>query len=390
MTNTTTTDVFSVLAELRDDPAEMIDAMVNYFRSQQKAPELFEALKMRVRYRLGLPLVVSDNEPSRSEEIEQQLESGLLDACKESGLMLIQQGRIGEGWMYLRPTGDIDAARQALAEVEITDDNYDTMIQILLNEGVDVARGYKAVLDHQGTCSSITLYEQALVQRSKADRMAAAACLLDHFYDELVTTVRGDISRRERPAGKDESLLQMIENRKWLLDEGAYHLDTTHLSATVKIATLLEEPEQIQKAWELCQYGRRLSHQYQYPGEEPFLDFYPAHLTFFSILRGENVDAGLKMFQRKAQTLDPAKHGTGAIETYVDLLTRVGRHADAIQAAVDLVPDTVPPQRIIPLLLEISGRATAAGTDASKPILDYCRKHNELLGYAAALHAPTK
>ena len=97
----------------------------------------------------------------------------------------------------------------------------------------------------------------------------------------------------------------MIEKRKWLLDDGGYHLDTSHLSATVKISTLLEEPEQIQKAWELCQYGRRLHHQFQYPGEEPFLDFYPAHLTFFSVLRGENVEAGLKMFQRKAQTVDP-------------------------------------------------------------------------------------
>ena len=59
MTNTTTTDIFSLLSQHRDDPTEMIEAMVNHFRSEQKAPELFEALKMRVRHRLGLALVVS-------------------------------------------------------------------------------------------------------------------------------------------------------------------------------------------------------------------------------------------------------------------------------------------------------------------------------------------
>ena len=32
--------------------------------------------------------------------------------------------------------------------VEIDEDNYDEMIQVLLHEGVDVRRGYQAVLDH--------------------------------------------------------------------------------------------------------------------------------------------------------------------------------------------------------------------------------------------------
>ena len=85
------------------------------------------------------------------------------------------------------------------------------MMQVLLHEGVDVARGYQAVLDHQGTCNSITLYEQSLAGRSKSDRIAAASCLLDHLYDELTELVRGDIARREAPAGDDETLAEMIE-----------------------------------------------------------------------------------------------------------------------------------------------------------------------------------
>jgi len=384
--NTTEADIFSRLSQHVRDPAQMIGVMVDHFRSEGKPRELFEALKMQVRNQLGLPLLV-DDEPRRPEEIEQQLEQGLLAACREAGLMLIQQGKVGEGWMYLRPTGDIDLAREQLAAVPITDENYDEMVQILLHEGVDVARGFQAVLDHQGTCNSITLYEQALVQRSKADRQAAAACLLDHFYQELSSLVRSDVLRREKPADPEESLFDIIEKRKWLLDEGGYHLDTTHLSAIVKIATLLEEPHQLQKAWELCQYGRRLNHQFQYPGEEPFVDFYPSHLTFYSILRGENVDAGLKVFQRKAQTVDPAVHGTGAIETYVDLLTRVGRPAEAIEATVELVPSDVPPQRIIPLLLDIAGQAKRQGIDASRPILEYCQQQGDVLGYAAVLQA---
>jgi hypothetical protein len=363
--------------------------MIESFRQSGKPMELFEALKMRVRHQLGLPLVNTESEPPRPEDVERQLEAGLLDACREAGTMLIQQGRIGEGWMYLRPTGDVALARTLIAEIDINDDNYDDMIQVLLHEGVDVGRGYQAVLDHQGTCNSITLFEQSLAGRSKADRRAAAAKLLDHLYDELVSMVRGDISRREAPADESESLVQMLEKRKWLLEDGGYHLDTTHISSTVRIATVLDDPVRLRKAWELTQYGRRLHHQFQYPGDEPFVDFYPAHAAFFSILLGENVDAGLKVFERKARSVDVAEHGTGAIETYVDLLDRVGRHRQAVDAAIELVPDELPSQRIVPLLLEMAQKEKASSErqTAMDAVANYCRQHDDVLGYAAVLNA---
>ncbi|MDG2223267.1 MAG: hypothetical protein P8L85_17930 [Rubripirellula sp.] len=387
--NQTQSDVFALLDAHQQNPSEMLDQMIEFFRQAERPMELFEALKMRTRNRIGLPLVNSDEEPSHPEEVEKQLEAGLLEACREAGSLLVQQGKVGEGWMYLRPTGDLALARKLIAEIEIGDDNYDEMIQVLLHEGVDVGRGYQAVLDHQGTCNSITLYEQALTGRSKSDRKAAAARLLDHLYDELVSMVRGDISRREAPADESETLVEMLEKRKWLLEEGGYHLDTTHISSTVKISTVLDDPEQLRKAWELTQYGRRLHHQFQYPGEEPFVDFYPAHAAFYSILLGENIEAGLKVFERKARSVDVSEHGTGAIETYVDLLDRVGRHQEAVDAAIELVPDELPPQRIVPLLIEIAKKVTPAEnrSAACGAIAGYCKQHEDVLGYAAVLDA---
>lgn len=387
--NQTQSEVFTLLDAHRNDPGQMIDQMIDFFRESGRPMELFEALKMRTRHKLGLPLVNSDVEPPRPEEVERQLEMGLLEACREAGTMLLKQGKVGEGWMYLRPTGDLQLAKELLAEIEIDDDNYDEMIQVLLHEGIDVGRGYQAVLDHQGTCNSITLYEQSLAGRGKLERRAAAAKLLDHLYDELVAMVRGDISRREAPADESESLVDMLNKRKWLLEDGGYHLDTTHISSTVKIATILEEEDQLRKAWELTQYGRRLHHQFQYTGDEPFVDFYPAHAAFFSILRGENVDAGLKVFERKARSVNVAEHGTGAMETYIDLLDRVGRHREAVESAIDLVPDDLPPQRIVPLLIDIAGRETSSDENreaAFSAIAEYCKKHDDVLGYAAVMN----
>ncbi|MCH1494506.1 MAG: hypothetical protein L7U72_04695 [Rubripirellula sp.] len=381
-------DIFTSLADPNSTSADVLDQIISHFRETGQPMELFEALKMRTRIRLGLPLISPENEVKRAEDIERQLEQGLLDACRETGAMLIQLGRVGEGWMYLRPTGDMINAKKLLSDVDISEENYDDMVQVLLHEGVDIARGFQAVLDHQGTCNSITLYDQTIIARSKEDRAAAAACLLEHFYAELCEMVRADIANREAPAAPDESLYDMIEKRQWILADGGYHLDTTHLASTVKIASILEAPEQIRKAWELTQYGRRLHHQFQYPGDEPFVDFYPAYSTFYSILMGENVDAGLTVFQRKARSVNAPEHGTGAMETYVDLLDRSGKHQEAIEIAVSMVPQEVPAQRIVPLLLEIAQKTkTIDDQDGFTPLLQYCKDKGDLLGYAAVLDA---
>ncbi|MDM4014284.1 hypothetical protein [Roseiconus lacunae] len=383
-----TTSIISALRDADGSRTEMLEQLVEFYRQQQLPMELFEARKLLVRDRIGLSLVADSNEPIRSDEIERQLETGLLEACRESGEMLLRQGRVFDGWTYLRPVGDNELVRSLLADVPITEDNCEEMQRVLLHEGVDVARGYQSVLDFQGTCNSITVYDQFLSQRSKADRQAAGACLLDHFYGELTGLVREDITSRDKAPGPDESLHDMIHQRPWVLKEGGYHLDTTHLSATVRIASVLTEPDQLRKAWELTQYGRQLHHQFQYPGDEPFVDFYPAYAAYYSILLGENVDAGLKLFQRKAMSVDTQQHGTGAIETYVDLLHRVGRPIEAIEFAIRSVPEDVPPSTLVPQLLEIAETAKQMGDSSGyDKIIDYCTDRNDALSLAIAKYA---
>lgn len=372
-------DIFAQLDQQQNGPAAMLEALVEHFRRQRKPMELFEALKMQMRHRLGLPILQPETETLSAEDVDRQLEQGLVAACDEVGTMLLQDGRVREGWMYLRPTGNTEKAARLIGALDIDDDNADEIVEVLLHEGVDVARGFRIILDRQGTCNSITTLDQIIGGLPKTARRQAAGILLDHVYGELCEAVRGDIARREAPAGDGDSLLEMIQDRDHLFEGGAYHLDTSHLASTVRFARVLDQPEQLQKAWELTQYGRRLNHQLQYPGEEPFVDFYPAHASFFGILLGKSVDSSLTIFQRKARAVDVAEQGTEPIEIYVDLLDRIGRSEEALRVAIELVPEEVPAARLTPLLLELAGRA---GDYA--PVLEYCRGKEDPLGFAAA------
>ena len=378
--------IYEKLDSLPSDIESRLNYLVDYLTDARRSMELFEVLKMRSRYRLGLPLIASQDEPSRSESVEAALERGMVDACRVAGTMLLEDGKVAQGWMYLRPTGDLDLARRLLSNIEITPDNHEDMVGVLLNEGVDIGRGYTAVIERQGTCNAITTYQQAIVGRKKSDRTEAAAILLRHLYHELSQSVRDDICRRMAPAESGETLLEMIDARPELLAGGGYHLDTTHIASVVGAAVVVVDPDDLQKAYELTQYGRRLHHQFQYPGEEPFKDYYIAYGMLYSALLGRDVEAARDYFRTKAETLDPLEHGTAAIETYVDLLDRTGQPLTAIEAATSLVPEGVPPQRIVPMLLEIAGRVPEADQgNAYQTIANYCRQRSDLLGYTAAL-----
>ncbi|WP_404309298.1 hypothetical protein [Neorhodopirellula lusitana] len=398
----------ALLQRLSPEPAKRIDEVIGYFRREKRPVELFEALKMKSRLAHQLPMIAAPDVSLEAETqgdvlIQRQLEDDLLDACRQAGAMLIESGKIGEGYMYLRPVGDNALIKRLLDAVEIDDDNYDEMTHVLLHEGVDLGRGYLAVIQQQGTCNSITLYDQAIANRSKADRQIASSVLLNHFYDELNSLVRDDFANRAASNGVDPaetqraldnlSLGDLVCKYAWIMGGGGYHLDTTHLASVIRFATVLDQPELIDKAHQLCQYGRRLAADFQYPGDEPFVDFYPAYTAFFSALMGQNVDSSLRLFEQKARTVDPITQGSGAIETYIDLLDRTGSPAKALRAAIELFPADVPVGRVMPEMMAMATRAIQSGDDSiASKLENFCFQRGDLLGVAAVseLTKPSK
>ena len=376
-----TTDFDQLKAALAKGGADAALAQAaTTFRQQKKFHELFEVLKMQVRRRVGLPILYSDSGDSLSEAQRTQLEEGLVAACRDVGTALLSEGQIREGWMYLRPVGDKVEALRLLGQIEATDENYEDLIEVCLHEGIDIGRGFGLVLSHYGTCSSITTYDGSLARRPRAEQAPAATQLLHRVHEDLVGSVKHDIARQEGTQPAANTLRELVVDREWLFQDNSYHIDTTHLAATVRIARVLSDKADLRLALDLTEYGRRLSQQFQYQGDEPFAEMYPASALYFQSLLGENIEEALAYFKTKAEMLDPQYHGLAAVETYVDLLTRLGRYQEAIAAAIKHSPKGVQPIGKAPSLIDLAEKAG----DYS-PVLDYCKEKGDLLGYTAAL-----
>lgn len=357
-----------------------IERLIEYFRDEKQHFQLFEMYKMRARTRLGLPLLFPGTPENLTEEQRDQLENALIEACGDVGRLLLDEGQIREGWYYLRPVGDKEPVIEALRQAEVDEENLEDLIEVALYEGVAPEIGFRWMLDHYGTCNAVTTYEQQLAGLPPLAQQPMAALLLDHVYDELLATVTADVSQQEGRDPAETGLSAIIASRDWLFANSAFHIDTSHLAATVRFARVLRDEAHLRKALELVDYGSRLDPAFQYEQAPPFTELYPSHAVYFRTLLGEDTEAGLNYFREKAEASDIRREGSLAVETYVELLSRLGRHQDALDAALRLIPSGIHTIGVAPSLLELSEKA-----NDFERLAQHSQKQGDVLGYATAL-----
>ncbi|HEX3870275.1 MAG TPA: hypothetical protein VHV77_07565, partial [Pirellulales bacterium] len=329
--------------------------------------------------RHGLPLVSTRTLDELPEPLRTKMEQAYLDACREVGSLLLDRGKVRDAWVYLRPVGDKDAVRVALEKLP-SDENFESMIELAIYEGIAPKLGFELVLQHYGLCNAISVFEGEMGNRTRAEKQEIAPLLVRYIHDELMASLKADIKRQQGAEPTESTIAEMVRDRDWLFTSDNYHVDTTHLNAIVRFALLVDDPETLRLALDLSEYGRRLSEQFQFHGDEPFVDMYRTSAMFFKAILGEEVDEALQWFAAKAEEKPLEEVGSGPAEVYVGLLARLGRYEDAMRAAARLLPSTARGGHFAPSLLELA--QLAGRYDA---LSDICRERGDLLGFAVAL-----
>jgi hypothetical protein len=379
--------------------------------ARQRWHSLFDARLMAARAALGLPLTGD----SRTIPAEKQaaLEAKSLEACREVGWPLVDEGKVAAGWMYLRAAvepEEMGRRMAALAErVDIaapgatddqpaTDDSPDAaqadetiqeIIHVALWEGVDPALGLKLLLSRNGTCNTITAYEQAVSRLPAARQRPAADLIVAHLHREVLASLVHDLHRRGIPVepGPDASLTGVLEVAGGLKDDPAVHVDVSHLQSVLRIGRVCTEHVTLRRAWELASYACRLPKETVYAGEPPFENVGESSRLFYGAQLGIEVEPAIAFFRKAAVLSKVEQAGSLPGDVLVLLLWRLARPAEALHAALDRPRDDGGPSLLqatgmLPSLVEM-----AAASGDWGPLRKACKEHGDEITFAATLAA---
>ena len=362
-------------------PQAALDHLAAELRRERRFHDLFDVRLLQARLKLGLPAVFQQPLDDLPEPQRGQMEDASLAACREVGTALLDAGQLREAWMYLRPLGERAEMARALERLAGESSLTDQIVDIALHEGVSPRLGFQLVLDNYGVCNAVTMYDSDMHTRPRKDRQEVASLLVRRMHDDLLANLRADITRQQGSAPKESTIAALVADRDWLFANDNYHVDTSHLSAIVRFALILEDRADVERAYDLCEYGRRLSPTYHYPGEDPFAETYVSHARFFGAQLGREVDEALAYFREIAAR--EIEEGSGyPAEVYVALLVRLGRPREALEVAAEWFRPGVRLTGFAPNLLELARQAGAFDR-----LVEVARARGDLLTYATGLVA---
>ena len=389
---------------------EMFAELTASLAARQRWHSLFDARLMEARSALGLPLAGD----SRTIPAEKQaaLEAKSLEACREVGWPLVEEGKVAAGWMYLRAavdseemgrrmaalaervegtatTSDAQPATDDAPDAERADETIQEIIHVALWEGADPALGLKRLLARNGTCNTITAYEQAVSRLPAARQRPAADLLVAHLHREVLASLVHDLHRRGIPVepGPDAALTGVLEAAGGLNDDPAVHVDVSHLQSVLRIARVCTDHVTLRRAWELACYACRLPKDSVYPGEPPFENVGAASRLFYGAQLGIEIEGAIAFFRKAAVLAKVEQTGSLPGDVLVLLLWRLARPAEALHAALDRPRDDAGPSLLqatgmLPSLVDM-----AAASGDFGPLRKACKEHGDEITFAATLAA---
>ncbi|MEX0704509.1 MAG: hypothetical protein WD069_20575 [Planctomycetales bacterium] len=334
-----TTDLFAQLDHLQQSagPAAAIDKLVEALRARKDYFNLFDALLLKQKFEMGLPLDRPTSLDDVPDDKRAEFEAAYVDAARTVGDLFLAAGDIPQAWPYLRTIRESDKIRTAIENLDgsgLPYEDAEALVNVALYEGANPPKGLEMLLRAHGTCNAITAFDQTLHQMTAPDQKRSARLLVRHLYDELGIVLRQLVEQRVAAVAPGDSIRELIAGRDWLFGENSYHIDTSHLNSVVRFARALDKGDlELDQAMQLAEYGSKLHESFQYPGDPPFQEFYPAHLKLFHVMSGKDVEGGLEYFRQKLAAEPDERDRRLIAFVLVDLLCRAGREGEAVDVA---------------------------------------------------------
>ncbi len=330
------TDSYTELEELKTQQgsAAVLQKLAEMLRENAQFHQLFDAMLMQKKHSLGLPLLRPTSFDDVPADKRDEFEATYVSAAREVGNLLLADKQLGQAWMYMRTIREPEVIKAAIEKLDSKNEYSEEAIDIALYQGIAPVKGLEMMLNSHGTCSSITALDQQFQRLEPAARTQCAALLVKRLYDDVAQTIQHEVERKQGLAAPGQTLRELIAGRDWLFADANYHIDVSHLHSVVRFArSLTPQTPELALAIQLAEYGSRLAEQYQYAGDPPFEDFYPAHAQYLKAIGNVNQDAALSYFREKLRPDVNDPDNQLAAIGLVELLTRLGRMDEALEIA---------------------------------------------------------
>ena len=322
-----------------EGPAAAAEALVDALLERREYDRLFDALLIRARIELGLPVVKPTTFDDVPESKQAAFEEAYVAAARKVGHLLLEAGDLPRAWAYFRTIRETEPIAKALDAVDPQGLDYDRtneLVEMALHDGANRVAGLRILLASHGTCNTVSMTDQVLPMMTPDERRRAAAMLVRNVYDDLASNLKRDIESRQPGVTAPESVGAQIAGRDELFEGGNYHIDVSHLHSTVRFArALLPDDPEFPLAVELAEYGSKLDPQFRYSADPPFDDYYAAHLAYFGVVGDREREKSLDYFRERLKS--EADDRDRQITAYVlaDLLIRCERLEEAAEVAAE-------------------------------------------------------
>lgn len=363
-------------------PAAAIEQLIAELQSAEDFNNLFYALLLKKRVELGVspfPTGPATDLPAHTHE---PYEQAIREAGRHVGRLYIERGDLAKAWTFFRMLGEPEPVREALAKYEPRpEDDIYPLIEIAWQNGLLPQKGFDLILDRHGVCSAITTVGSSDLNSNPELRDYCIGRLVRALHTQLSERIRYDLEARGAPAPEGATVTQMVGQYPELFGEDSYHIDTSHLSSVAQMSMYLPPGPENELARELCEYGRRLSSSFQTGGDAPFEDSYEDYLAFLNVIAGVKAEEGLERFRVKAER-EAELGATYAAQVYVNLLLRINRTREALEAARKFLEQEDERNLICPGVTELARRLNDYQT-----LADVAKVRNDAVGFLAGLIA---
>jgi hypothetical protein len=359
-------------------PDALFEALAAHARDQLDHGLLFHTLAMQARLRLGLPLIELNPQPELSSEQRTAYEDALRAAARETGNLMLASGDIVAAWPYFKALGEHAPVAAAIEQVS-EGENLDGVIEIALQEGANIRKGFDLLIRTHGICSAITWFGG---NRNLTGRQDCLILLVEELYREVRTALWKAVSVAEPDVPEDARVADLIARGPWLFANMRHYTDSTHVASVLGFARDLTDRGALRMAAELADYGQALDPMFRFRGDPPFDDAYADNGIYLRALLGEQVEEAIAHFREKITAPNAGPGDPTPAEVLIGLLARLERYPEAIQASLDYLPASPG----FPLSCPSVNQLCQMAADFSR-LQDIARQRDDLLGFAAGLLA---